>query len=145
MDTVFFGVLIFSRLGERWLIRLYRQAGRNTRMVTLVGSDVELVSVYRKLINDATLGYKVLGYYGDENLIETVEAVEKEEKVNLSALKNIERKGSIEDLVEAMSRHEDLSLGDELYVCLSRRERKVIKKLSRYCDFKMVRFFYIPV
>ena len=145
MDTVFFGVLVFSRLAERWIIRLYRQAGRNTRMVTLVGSDVELVNVYRKLINDATLGYKVLGYYGDENLVETVEAVEKEEKVNLSALKNIERKGSIEDMLEAMSRHEDLSLGDELYVCLSRRERTVIKKLSRYCDFKMVRFFYIPV
>ncbi len=145
INTVYFVCLVMKRLAERWLIRLYRQAGRNTRMVTLVGSDVELVNVYRKLINDATLGYKVLGYYGDENLIETVEAVEKEEKVNLSALKNLERKGSIEDLVEAMSRHEDLSLGDELYVCLSRRERTVIKKLSRYCDFKMVRFFYIPV
>ena len=145
INTVYFVCLVMKRLAERWLIRLYRQAGRNTRMVTLVGSDVELVNVYRKLINDATLGYKVLGYYGDENLIETVEAVEKEEKVNLSALKNIERKGSVEDMLEAMSRHEDLSLGDELYVCLSRRERTVIKKLSRYCDYKMVRFFYIPV
>ena len=145
VDTVFFVCLVMKRLAERWFIRLYRQAGRNTRMVTLVGSDVELVNVYRKLINDATLGYKVLGYYGDDNLIETVEAVEKEEKVNLSALKNLERKGSIEDMLGAMSRHEDLLLGDELYVCLSRSERTVIKKLSRYCDYKMVRFFYVPI
>jgi putative colanic acid biosynthesis UDP-glucose lipid carrier transferase len=114
-------------------------------MVTLVGSDIELVNIYRKLIDDATLGYKVLGYYGDDKLIETIEKVEREEKINLSALKNLERKGSVEDLLAAMGRHEDLQLGDELYVCLSRKDRDVIKKLSRYCDYKVVRFFYVPI
>ena len=145
VGTTFFIGLLFKRLFERWFIKLYRQAGRNTRMVTLVGNDPELIAVYEKLANDQTMGYKVLGYYGDGNLIETVEAVEKEKKINLSALKNLERKGSIEDMVETMSRHEDLLLGDELYVCLSRSERTVIKKLSRYCDYKMVRFFYVPI
>jgi putative colanic acid biosynthesis UDP-glucose lipid carrier transferase len=114
-------------------------------MVTLVGSDIELVNIYRKLIDDATLGFKVLGYYGDDKLIETIEKVEREEKINLSALKNLERKGSIEDLLAAMGRHEDLQLGDELYVCLSRKDRDVIKKLSRYCAYKVVRFFYVPI
>ena len=145
INTVFFVSLLFKRLLERWFIRLYREAGRNTRMVTLVGSDIELVNIYRKLIDDATLGYKVLGYYGDDKLIETIEKVEREEKINLSALKNLERKGSIEDLLAAMGRHEDLQLGDELYVCLSRKYRDVIKKLSRYCDYKVVRFFYVPI
>ena len=145
INTVFFVSLLFKRLLERWVIRLYREAGRNTRMVTLVGSDIELVNIYRKLIDDATLGYKVLGYYGDDKLIETIEKVEREEKINLSALKNLERKGSIEDLLAAMGRHEDLQLGDELYVCLSRKDRDVIKKLSRYCDYKVVRFFYVPI
>ena len=145
INTVFFVSLLFKRLLERWFIRLYREAGRNTRMVTLVGSDIELVNIYRKLIDDATLGYKVLGYYGDDKLIETIEKVEREEKTNLSTLKNLERKGSIEDLLAAMGRHEDLQLGDELYVCLSRKDRDVIKKLSRYCDYKVVRFFYVPI
>ena len=145
INTVFFVSLLFKRLLERWFIRLYREAGRNTRMVTLVGSDIELVNIYRKLIDDATLGFKVLGYYGDDELIETIEKVEREEKINLSALKNLERKGSIEDLLAAMGRHEDLQLGDELYVCLSRKDRDVIKKLSRYCDYKVVRFFYVPI
>ena len=145
INTVFFVSLLFKRLLERWVIRLYREAGRNTRMVTLVGSDIELVNIYRKLIDDATLGYKVLGYYGDDKLIETIEKVEREEKINLSALKNLERKGTIEDLLAAMGRHEDLQLGDELYVCLSRKDRDVIKKLSRYCDYKVVRFFYVPI
>ena len=145
INTVFFVSLLFKRLLERWFIRLYREAGRNTRMVTLVGSDIELVNIYRKLIDDATLGFKVLGYYGDDKLIETIEKVEREEKINLSALKNLERKGSVEDLLAAMGRHEDLQLGDELYVCLSRKDRDVIKKLSRYCDYKVVRFFYVPI
>ena len=145
INTVFFVSLLFKRLLERWVIRLYREAGRNTRMVTLVGSDIELVNIYRKLIDDATLGFKVLGYYGDDELIETIEKVEREEKINLSALKNLERKGSVEDLLAAMGRHEDLQLGDELYVCLSRKDRDVIKKLSRYCDYKVVRFFYVPI
>ena len=145
INTVFFVSLLFKRLLERWVIRLYREAGRNTRMVTLVGSDIELVNIYRKLIDDATLGFKVLGYYGDDKLIETIEKVEREEKINLSALKNLERKGSIEDLLAAMGRHEDLQLGDELYVCLSRKDHDVIKKLSRYCDYKVVRFFYVPI
>lgn len=145
IDTVFFVALVFKRLMERWLIRLYREAGRNSRMVTLVGSDIELVNVYRKLVNDATLGFKVNGYYGDDNLIETIQALEKEEGIDLTPLKGLERKGSIEDMLAAMARHEDLELGDELYVCLSRRERDTIKKLSRYCDYKVVRFYFVPV
>jgi putative colanic acid biosynthesis UDP-glucose lipid carrier transferase len=145
INTVFFISLVIKRMVERWIIRLYREAGRNTRNVTLVGSDIELVNVYRKLVDDATLGYKVNGYYGDGNLTETIEALEKEEGIDLSEMKSLERKGSIGDMLDAMARHEDLQLGDEVYVCLSRREHDVIKKLSRYCDYKVVRFYYVPV
>ena len=145
INTVFFISLVIKRMAERWIIRLYREAGRNTRNVTLVGSDIELVNIYRKLVDDATLGYKVNGYYGDGNLTEAIEALEKEEGIDLSEMKSLERKGSIGDMLDAMARHEDLQLGDEVYVCLSRRERDVIKKLSRYCDYKVVRFYYVPV
>ena len=145
INTIFFVSLLFKRLTERWLIRLYREAGRNTRMVTLVGSDIELVNVYRKLINDATLGFKINGYYGDGNLVDTIEMLEKEEGIDLSELKSLEKKGTIGDMLDAMARHEDLQLGDEVYVCLSRRERDVIKKVSRYCDYKVVRFYFVPI
>lgn len=145
INTVFFLSLVIKRMIERWIIRLYREAGRNTRVVTLVGTDIELVNIYRKLIDDATLGYKVNGYYGDDNLIEAIETLEKEEGIDLSGMKKLERKGSIEDMMAIMARHEDLQLGDEVYVCLSRKERDVIKKVSRYCDYKVVRFFFVPV
>lgn len=64
IGTIFFVCLIVKRYMERWLVKLYRQAGRNTRYVTLVGNDPELLGVYEKLKGDPTLGYKILGYYG---------------------------------------------------------------------------------
>ena len=36
IGTLFAFVLVLKRLVERWFIKLYRQAGRNTRSVTLV-------------------------------------------------------------------------------------------------------------
>ena len=38
VGTCFFGALLIKRLCERWFVKLYRQAGRNTRAVTLVGT-----------------------------------------------------------------------------------------------------------
>lgn len=131
IGTLFFITLLFKRLAERWFVKLYREAGRNTRYVTLVGSDSELAEVYKKLKNDATLGYKVLGYYGDESLKTFVD--------------DINRLGSYEEFVKALDDGEDVYLGDELYLCVSRKDKNVIKKISRYCDHKVVRFFYVPV
>jgi putative colanic acid biosynthesis UDP-glucose lipid carrier transferase len=40
---------------------------------------------------------------------------------------------------------DELQLGDELYVSLSRRDRDIIKRISRFCDHKVIRFYYVPV
>lgn len=131
IGTLFFIALLVKRFCERWFVKLYREAGRNTRLVTLVGSDPELVEVYNKLKNDPTLGYRVLGYYGDESL--------------MSVAEGINRLGSYEEFVESVNKDKEISLGDELYLCVSRREQNTIKKISRLCDRKVVRFFYVPV
>jgi putative colanic acid biosynthesis UDP-glucose lipid carrier transferase len=133
IGTLFFILLIFKRIAERWFIRLYRSAGRNSRAVTLVGSDSELLEIYKKLVNDPTLGYKILGYYGDEWTDET------------EHFENLKRLGSYEDFLNAVDNPDELQLGDELYLCVSRKERHVIRKISKMCDHKVVRFFYVPV
>ena len=133
VGTLFFVLLLFKRLNERWLIKLYRQAGRNIRSVTLVGSDSELVEVYNKLMNDTTLGYCVLGYYGDESLLEH------------HSIKDVKRLGSYEEFIEACKHPENLDLGDELYLCVSRKQRADIRRISKICDYKVTRFFYVPV
>ena len=133
IGTLFFILLIFKRIVERWFIRLYRSAGRNSRAVTLVGSDSELLEIYKKLVNDPTLGYKILGYYGDEWTDEGKQ------------IEGLKRLGSYEDFLNAIDTPEKLQLGDELYLCVSRKESKVIRKISKMCDHNLVRFFYVPV
>lgn len=150
IGTAFFLILLIKRLFERWFIRLYRQAGRNTRSVTLVGSDPELVGIYRKLKYDETLGYRILGYYGEEELTKLISEVEEEEgrykrKESRWKKDQLERLGSFEDFVSKINQPDELVLGDELYLCVSRLEKKTIRRISKLCDHNVIRFYYVPV
>ena len=57
----------------------------------------------------------------------------------------MERLGSFEDFVSKINQPEELVLGDELYLCVSRLERDTIRKISKLCDHKVIRFYYVPV
>ncbi len=143
IGTAYIILLLLKRLGERWFIKLYRQAGRNSRQVLLVGSDPELIGVYRKLKYDPTLGYKISGYYGEEDLHKVTEEVEQlEKRTDISPL---QRLGTLEEFMTAMARDDVKELGDELYLCVSRKDKDTIKKVSRFCDRHVVRFYYVPV
>ena len=156
ISFVFFLFLVAKRLTERWFVKLYREAGRNTRSATLVGNDPELFNVYEKLQGDATLGYNVLGYYADTEMGQWTYSMgdgrqavnearkltgdEREEKRKLKHL------GTLQDFMRMMREDPDqLVLGDEMYVSLSRRDKDVVKRISRFCDYKLIRFFYVPV
>ena len=146
MGTVFFVLLVIKRLFERWFIKLYRQAGRNSRSVTLVGSDPELIGIYLKLRDDATLGYRILGYYGDQSVEEVTNEVERLTKKELGApIGDLQRLGSLDDFLQGIAHPEELHLGEELYLCVSRKEREMIRSISKLCDQQVVRFYYVPV
>lgn len=153
IGTCFFVSLVVKRYAERWMIKLYREAGRNSRAVTLVGSDSELVEVYHKLKNDPSLGYNILGYYGDEALKAEMDPEEgtedarnnKHYKKKKKRRETIDCLGSIEDFEKGLNDPDTLVLGDELYICLSRLQRDIIKRTSKMCDSKVIRFYYVPV
>ena len=114
--------------------------------MTLVGSDPELIGIYNKLKDDATLGYKILGYYGDEALGDVANDVEKLTKRPGKERGLLRRLGSMKYFLKTMEKRPDeLELGDELYLCVSRREKDVIRSISKLCDHQVVRFFYVPV
>lgn len=125
----FMACLTLKRYAERWMVKFYRESGRNTRTVTLVGSDSELVEIYHKLKFDATLGYRVLGYYGSE-------------KWNNDEITQL---GTMEDFVKGLDDPDTLVLGDELYICVSRQSRDIVIRTSKMCDSRVVRFYYVPV
>ena len=150
VGTTFFVVLIVKRLMERWFIKLYRQAGRNTRSVTLVGGDPELIGIYNKLMNDPTLGYNILGYYGDVDLGRLLDELKSQMPEDETKKKNIneqglKRLGSLDDFIKGMNMPDSLILGDELYLCISRTEKSLVRRISMLCDHKVIRFYYVPV
>ena len=61
-------VILCSRLIEKLFIRLFRQAGRNTRSVIFIGNDPSILMLYKNLISDSSTGYKVMGYYADADM-----------------------------------------------------------------------------
>ena len=156
VGTAFFVCLLFKRLIERWFIKLYRQAGRNSRLVTLIGNDPELMTVYEKLATDDTQGYKVLRYYADEEMGEWTYSHQTGSGKNLDGgpadraeiveTKSLKRLGTLQEFLSLMREDpEKLHLGDEMYVSLSRRDKDIIKRISRFCDHRVIRFFYVPV
>ena len=131
LDTIMVILLLIVRFIERWSVKRYRFYGGNFRTVTLVGSDPELLEIYDKLTKDPTRGFRVLGYYGDE----TIEG-------NDGRLKCL---GSLEDMIENRHMPKNLSIGDDLYACISRLDSKTIRRISRMCEETVTRFYYVPV
>ncbi|MGX8698156.1 MAG: hypothetical protein ACSW8D_17385, partial [Prevotella sp.] len=125
-------VVVLVRFLERQAIKRYRMRGGNTRTITFVGISNEQMEVYNQLMNDPTTGYRVKGYYSDEEMP--------------NAPEGLLWLGTIDGLLKRLDEGpEPLQIGDELYVCLSRREKDTIQRLSHFCDLHIVRFFYVPV
>ena len=129
IGTVFFVLLVMVRLSERTVIKRMRRTGHNSRTVTMVGADKELRRVYEQLLEDPTTGYRVLGYYADEKL--------KDGRVPWL--------GTLKGLTDDIRQGREVTFGDEMYVCLSRREGETIRTLARQCDSQVTKFYYVPV
>ena len=124
MGLVMLVCIILLRFVERWLVKKLRQSGYNTRCITLVGSDKELLHLYKKLTSNSTFGYRVRHIYGD--------------------IDGLTPDGSVRDFEALLSRPEELQLGDEVYLCVSRKERELIERTVRLCDHRMAKFYYLP-
>ena len=115
IGLLLWGILVLIRLGERLLVKRLRRLGYNSRSITLVGSNQGLQQLTEKLLHNPTLGYRVCGRY--ENPAEFAAQID----------------------------HPDqLQLGDELYLCVSRLERTVIERTMQLCNQRMVKFYYVP-
>ena len=132
-SLTFFVTLLFIRFVERNIIKAFRKKGRNTRSVVFIGNDSELIQIYNRLKDDVSKGYQVLGYYADTEMEKIPE------NIPLNQL------GTLQSFLESVDKHEDLVMVDEIYVSMSRLKRDVIRKISNYCDQKLVRFYYVPV
>jgi putative colanic acid biosynthesis UDP-glucose lipid carrier transferase len=131
-------LLIVLRLIERNAVKRFRRAGMNTRTVSFIGNDPELLTLYGKLVKNPTLGFHVMGYYADGEMSGITNGG------NSASVSVIKKLGSFFKLMEDIKADKKLNLGDEVYICLPCRERENLRTLSDYCDRHFIHFFYIP-
>lgn len=158
LGTVLFVVLLVARFIQRTLVKHYRRSGRNTRTAIFVGNDPELLNIYDRLVGDPTMGYRILGYYADTEIGEWTRSISshhttdetdgqrENESSHVKELPHLPRLGTLAELAEKMKNNsEPPILGDEMYVSISRRDKDLIRKLSKLCDQRVIRFYYVPV
>ena len=128
----FISILILRSL-ERIVIKKYRKVGGNSRSVLFIGADSELLNIYHRLQDDASMGYRIMGYYADEEMTDVPEDVE------------LKRLGTLQEFLKEMDGKEEQFVCDEMYVCLSRRDKDTVRRLSHFCDQHVIRFYFVPV
>ena len=133
-----FLALLSLRLIERFVLGRYRMAGGNRRYVTFVGNDPSLLTVYEHMIEDPTTGYKVQGYFSNNEIPGCPPELKR--LGDLSLLNNLmENKGDVDVEIE-----ETLHFTDELFCSLSHDESDEIVRIMRFCDNNVTHFYYVP-
>lgn len=123
-------VIVTLRFFERYGLKVLRASGRNTRSVLFIGSDPANLFVYNDIMQDATTGYRVMGYYSN-NVMEDAPA-------------ELKRLGTRKELLELL-KDDDYNLScDEVYCSLSHDDEEDISAVMRYCNRHVTRFFYVP-
>ena len=130
---LYFITTLILRFLERVVIKKYRKVGGNSRSTLFIGADSELLNVYHRLLDDASNGYRIMGYYADEEMTEQPEDVE------------LKRLGTLQEFLKDMNGMEEQFVCDEMYVCLSRRDKDTVRRLSHFCDQHVIRFYFVPV
>lgn len=139
-------VIACSRIVERAIIRVSRQAGRNTRSVIFIGNDPAILMLYRNLISDSSTGYKVLGYYANEmmeNCPQTIKYLGSIDDFNQMA--EGYSAPSYDDNTDTNKLKElRISKIDEVFCSLSHDENKEIVQIMKFCDKNIIHFYYVP-
>jgi putative colanic acid biosynthesis UDP-glucose lipid carrier transferase len=106
--------LIILRFLERWLLMHFRRLGYNTRYITMVGNDPEMQRLHKLLLDNPSYGYKLRSSFVSPS-----------------------------DFASRLSYPEELRLGDELYLCVPRKERELIERTQFLCLQRKVKFYYV--
>jgi putative colanic acid biosysnthesis UDP-glucose lipid carrier transferase len=123
--------LLFVRFLERHFIRFYRGHGHNQRHAVFVGANPSTVAIYKYLMSDPALGYKINGYFADHEMEDCPEG--------------LKYRGDMKALDKIMENHLPCGTAEELYCCLPLDMNDYVSKLMRYCNGNTIHFYYIPV
>ena len=123
---ILYVVFICWRIFARKILTYYRKAGHNFKKIVIVGIKKGGLELYEELDNERSSGYKVLGFFDDNQLLGT--------SVEPLLL------GTVSEL-ETFVMENDV---DEIYCALSSFQHNTIVKIMNFCEKNMVHFFLIP-
>lgn len=129
--SLFYVVILIVRGIERVALNHLRTIGHNSRSVLFIGSDPANLIMYNKMVDDAATGYRVVGYYSN-NEIE-------------NAPEEFKKLGSFDDFKKIINGEAMLPKNiDELYCCISHSEDEALRNIISFCDNNVIHFFYVP-
>jgi len=129
-------MMILVRYMERAIIKKSRQMGRNTRAALFIGSDPALLRLFKSLVKDPTLGYNITGYYADRDMEDIPDDFV---LTRLGDMDMLRRK-----MKDKWNNFEEKT-ADEFYCSLPRSQKDDIRRIARYCDNHVIRFYYVPI
>lgn len=119
-------VIFYGRYGAREWLKWFRLHGRNTKRVVFVGAGHNLSYLYDVMMGELNTGYRVLGYFEDQDSKHLPD--------------NIERLGSVTDLYGWL---EDNHV-DQIYCNLPSNRSSEILNIISFCERHFIRFFSVP-
>lgn len=127
--VLYVGILL-SRFLERTVIKYYRSHGHNQRRVVFVGSNPTSLPVYEYLVGDPSIGYRVAGYYADNEMADCPD--------------EFVYRGKLADFEKVMEGDTASENAQELYCSLPLSDQNYIRKLLKYCNNNAIHFYYVP-
>lgn len=118
--------LVAYRLTFRCIVKIYRRRGGNLRTVILVGSNSNMVELYHEMTDDATSGFRVMGYF--------------EDVPSKNFPENVPYLGHPREVVSYLQNHGV----SQLYCSLPSSRSEEIIPIINYCENHLVRFFSVP-
>lgn len=127
--SVFTTVLVTYRLLFRYAIKMYRLRGGNSRTALFVGTGRHMDELFHQMTDDATSGFRVIGYFAD-----------KEASFTPPHLVNLNYLGSLSEVIDYLRLHPV----EQLYCGLPVEKSQYLVSLISYCDNHFIQFFLVP-
>ena len=123
-------VLIAYRLTFRHVIKMYRMRGGNIRTALFVGHGSHMVELFHQMTDDATSGFRVVGYFAEQP----------ESYTSSSGSHSVDYLGSPSEVIDYLYSHQV----DQLYCGLPATESPLILPLINYCENHFIQFYSVP-
>lgn len=116
------------RLLFRYALKQYRKKGGNNRRVIMVGSNDNMLELYREMTNDPTIGFHFLGYFDDAPATQS------------AGITSPNYLGSVYSTISYLQENPI----DIVYCCLPSKRSDEILPIIQYCERHLIRFFSVP-